>query len=203
MIREFIENIGGYPGIFLLCALSGIAFPLPEDISLLYAGIRLREGALSWPLTLFVAASGVMLRDVVAYSVGRFFGEWILGSALFKRLFGKKLPRARKMLEERGSSAVFVGRFLIGVRATVFFAAGASGVSFRKFAIWNFIGMLLTVPPVVVLGFYFGTPLLDGASWFIYKGRFVGLMILAIFAAAIWLRVQQDTQRREDEANAP
>ena len=202
MIREFIENIGGYPGIFLLCALSGIAFPLPEDISLLYAGVRLREGALSWPLTLFVAASGVMVRDVVAYSIGRFFGDWILGSSLSSRLFGKKLPRARKMLEERGSSAVFLGRFLIGVRATVFFAAGASGVSFKKFALWNLIGMVLTVPPVVVLGFYFGTPLLDGASWLIHKGRFVGLMILAIFAAAIWLRVQQDTLRREDEAKA-
>ena len=105
------------------------------------------------------------------------------------------------MLEERGSSAVFLGRFLIGVRATVFFAAGASGVSFKKFALWNLIGMVLTVPPVVVLGFYFGTPLLDGASWLINKGRFVGLMILAIFAAAIWLRVQQDTMRREDKAN--
>lgn len=197
MIREFVENIGGYPGIFLLCALSGIAFPLPEDISLLYAGIRLREGVLSWPLTLAVAASGVMVRDVVAYTLGRFFGDWFLTSKLVTRLFGKKLQRARKMLETRGSSAVFLGRFLIGVRATVFFVAGASGVSFRKFFVWNLIGMVLTVPPVVVLGFYFGTPMLDGAAWMIHRGRFVAFMILAIFAAAIWLRVQQDTQRRE------
>ena len=199
MIRELIEGVGGYWGIFLLCALSGIAFPLPEDISLLYAGIRLRDGALSWPGTLAVAAGGVMLRDVVAYTLGRFLGDWVLSSRLVTRLAGKKLDRARSMIERRGSVAVFLGRFLIGVRATVFFTAGASGVSFRKFALWNSIGMVLTVPPVVILGYYFGTPLVDATTWLISRGRFVGLMILAIFVAAIWLRVQQDNARREAE----
>ena len=197
MIPEFLQGVEGYPGIFLLCALSGIAFPLPEDISLLYAGIQLQQGTLSWPLTLGVAASGVMTRDVAAYTLGRFFGDWILSSALVTRLVGKKLPQARRMLEQRGSSAVFIGRFLIGVRATVFFAAGASGVSFRKFAVWNLIGMVLTVPPVVLLGFFFGEPLHEMASWALNRGRYVALMILAIFAAAVWLRIQQDTLRQK------
>lgn len=196
MIREFIEGIGGYPGIFLLCALSGIAFPLPEDISLLYAGIRLKEGSLSWAFTLGVAASGVMTRDVAAYSVGRFFGDWILSSRFARRWGGAKLDRARHMLDERGSSAVFVGRFLIGIRATVFFAAGASGLSFRRFFLWNLAGMVLTVPPVVILGYFFGDPLVQTASWFLHRGKFVGLAILLLLGAALWLRMQQDSARQ-------
>lgn len=198
MIRALIENVQGYPGLFLLCALSGLAFPLPEDVSLIYAGIRLRDGTLSWPATLAVACAGVMVRDTIAYGAGRFLGDWILSRPLVRRVVGeKKLDRARRIVEERGSSAVLVGRFLVGVRATVFLAAGAMGVSFRQFFLWNAIGLLITVPPVVFLGHEFGPPLLDGALWLIRRGRFVTMAILVIFGVAIWLRAQQDAMDRD------
>lgn len=197
MIRELIEGIQGYPGLFLFCALSGVAFPLPEDVTLLYAGLRVRSGELDWAPTLVVALLGVMVRDTLAYGAGRAFGDGLLSRPWVRRLLGeKKLDRARRMIEERGGSAILLGRFLIGVRATVFFASGAMGVSFRQFALYNAAGLLVTVPVVVVLGYEFGDPIVHGALWMIRRGRVVTLMILAIFAVSIWLRGQRDALER-------
>jgi len=200
VIPEFLLGLQDQPALylFLFCAASGIAFPLPEDVSLLMAGISVSEGKVTWPVALGVAVAGVMVRDLTAYTVGRLLGDWILSSRIASRVVGRrKLARARRMIERRGAQSVLMGRFLVGVRATVFFAAGAGGVPLRKFVLWNALGLMLTVPPVILLGYEFGQPLVDGALWMIRRGRAVTLMIVALFAAAIWLRAQQRTAEPE------
>lgn len=185
MIRDLIESITGYPGLFLLCATSGLLVPLPEDFSLLYAGVRLASGDWEWGPTLAVAVSGVLVRDVVAWGIGRTLGAWLLDAPWARRVLGRaKLDRARRLVAERGAIAVLVGRFLVGFRSPVFVASGAMGVSLRSFVLWDLLGLLVAVPLTVSLGWAFGEPMADLAFWGLQRIRLV--VLCALVLAAGW-----------------
>ncbi|MBT3219991.1 MAG: hypothetical protein HN348_12950, partial [Proteobacteria bacterium] len=90
MIRPFIEQITGYPGLFLVCAISGIPLPYPEDLPLLYAGVRIQGGEWTWIPTLLAAMSGVYVRDIIAFGIGYFVGGRLLQIQMFKSFIGEK-----------------------------------------------------------------------------------------------------------------
>lgn len=195
MIRDLVESITGYPGLFLLCATSGLLVPLPEDFSLLYAGVRLASGEWGWGPTLAVAVAGVLVRDVVAWGIGRGLGGWLLEAPAARRaLGGAKLERARRLVAERGAFAVLLGRFLVGFRSPVFVMSGAMGVPLRSFVLWDLCGLLVAVPVTVWLGWAFGEPMADLAFWGLQRFRLVVLCLVVLGAGwAAWRwRVRQD-----------
>lgn len=207
MVRELLQGVTGYPGLFLICALSGVIIPVPEDIPLLYAGVNLQAGVNAWLPTLAVAIAGVWTRDVLVFLGGRLAGEALLQRAWVLRTFGAaRISRARRLVDERGVWAVMIGRFLVGARAPVFMVAGAMGVGFRKFALWDAVGCILAVPLAVFLGYFFGEPLLESAEWlFTHQPKVLaGLLFLGLVGGYVWLRrermqhrIEELTQRRD------
>ncbi|MDB6126255.1 MAG: rane protein, partial [Verrucomicrobia bacterium] len=57
-----------------------------------------------------------------------------------------------KLMERHGSLALFIGRFLPGLRAPIFFTAGSMKVSFLKFIFFDGIAAVFSVPAFVWLG---------------------------------------------------
>lgn len=190
-MNEWVSpEIQGYPMLFLLCAGSGIFVPLPEDVPLMYAGIKLHDGAAAWPATVLVAAAGVLARDVAVYLLGRVFGAWMLEKDWIRRILGRnRVARAERLIEEKGTAAVLTGRFLVGFRAPVFFAAGAAGMQLRNFALWDGIGLCVAIPLALGLGFLFGRPVVDAVYAVSQHGRWiVSAMVLLLAAAWVWSR---------------
>lgn len=176
---ELTAQISGYPGLFGVCALAGLLVPVPEDVVLLYAGIRIDHGHFSWIPTLLATCSGVLLRDVIVYWIGRTVGDWLLARPWLPRLVGpKKLARSLRLVEEHGTGAVVVGRLLVGMRTPVFLVAGASGVGFRKFVAVDALGIVVTVPFFVLLGFWFGTPIVEWLFTALQSAR--ALVVVAV-----------------------
>jgi membrane-associated protein len=179
-------EVPGYPALFLLCAASGLILPFPEDVPLLYAGIRVHDGEASWWPTVAAAMAGVFLRDSFGWWTGRAIGGWLLERPWTGRILGRKrLKRARDLVERHGASAVLVGRFLVGIRFSVFFAAGAMGVRGREFFLYDLIGLLVTVPAVIAVGYQFGAPLLGTAIDALEHSR--GFAALVLVAGAVYL----------------
>lgn len=171
---DFGADVPHYPALFGACVLSGMVWPWPEDVPLLYGGMCIQAGRATWAPTLAIATSSVLVRDLIAFFSGRVLGELLLDRPLTARIVGaKRLARARALVEDHGSRAVFAGRFLVGLRAPVFLVAGAMGVPLRRFVAWDLAGMLFVLPLTLALGFEFGAPLLDGA--------------LKVWAATRWL----------------
>ncbi len=186
MIRDVLEQLSGYPGLFALCAVSGILFPVPEDIALLYAGVRLQSGAFTWLPAATAACTGVLLRDTIVYWIGRKLGHLVLENQTISRVIGKeKLERARAIVERHGTASVLVGRGMLGMRSAVFLVAGASGIGFRKFVAVDALGILFTVPAVMLIGQWLGAPVIEYAFWMMRTSRWFVLAL--VFVALSWL----------------
>jgi undecaprenyl-diphosphatase len=184
VIRDLIEGVTGYPGLFTFCVLSGILVPVPEDVPLIYAGIRIANSEWAWVPTLIVAISGVFIRDMLAFGMGRWLGERILTeSHRFARWAGpKKVERARSLFERHDVGAIFLGRLFIGFRVPVFLVAGALGVPVRRFAVWNMAALILTVPLILVLGYVIGQPMADLVLLVSKRGREVAVVLMGLTA---------------------
>ncbi len=187
MIRQLVETISGYPGLLGFCAASGVLFPLPEDFALIYGGVQIAEGKFTWAPTLVSAFVGVQIRDIAVYWMGRVLGDRLLQSALVQRWVGNEIERAEGMFRDHGVAAVLVGRFLIGFRAPMFAVAGASHLSFRKFCAWNSLGMLVAVPGMVWLGWFFGHSIADTMYYAMSRAReVVAICVVAGVAYGWW-----------------
>ncbi|MEQ1500579.1 MAG: DedA family protein [Myxococcota bacterium] len=186
LIQSALTQSTGYPGLWVVCAGSGIFVPLPEDVPLMIAGNRIAAGDWSWPVTLLVAWLGVGIRDLSSWAIGRFLVARLLESGRMKWLVGsKKLARAQRLVGRHGTAAVLIGRFMVGFRAPVFVAAGAMGVPLRGFALFDGIGLMIAIPVTVALGYWFGTPIAEVAAGLLHRAT--GIAAIAVVIGLGWL----------------
>jgi membrane protein DedA with SNARE-associated domain len=87
----------------------------------------------------------------------------------------------------------------------VFFVSGAMGLPLRQFARWDLLGLVITVPAVVALGYEFGDPLLEAVRWTLAQSRVV-LAVALLVATVAWYRsraVRSVLQDADDALEAP
>ncbi|TNE84277.1 MAG: DedA family protein [Deltaproteobacteria bacterium] len=184
MVEFVLRTAGSYPLLFLFCATAGIV-PVPEDLPALVAGMASAEGHANLLVSMVVAFTGVMLRDVMFYGLGRGLSAKVLDRPGVRRFIGgAKVDRARDLVRNRGVHAVLIGRFLVGFRTPVFLAAGALGVPFGQFLLWDVLGGIVMVPGMVLLGFYFGEPALHALQWVLAHSGWVAAA--AVVALGLW-----------------
>ncbi len=145
-----------YEGIFF-GTLSTCVVPLPEEATLLAAGFAARLGRVSLVGAMAAAWSAVMVGDALGYAIGRFFLAAIVRTRLGQRIFpGRWRLWGEGMVARHGARAVFLARFLVGLRGFVYFAVGAARLPFPRFLLFNAAAAALEVGGLVALGFAFG-----------------------------------------------
>lgn len=176
----------GYPALGLACAISGLGMPVPEDVLVLYAGLSVGTGRFDWLPATLVVFFGVLLRDSLAWLLGKALGARLLEAGwLRSAMGGERLDRVTSLLRERGEVAVFGGRFLVGLRAPMFAVAGASGIPYRRFVQWDLLGLCVTTPALLLTGYWLGPPALTLADALLPYLR--NLVVALIVLAALWL----------------
>lgn len=143
-MTEIIHHIvatWGYYAVFAFCALEGFGFFfIPGETSLIAAsiaaaGVVSRNGEhldIVWVLVL--AFCGAVLGDNVSYLVGDLFGFRLLNRyGHYVRLNVARLKFVQYLYLRYGSPIVFIGRFVMLLRAWESFLAGANSMSWRKF----------------------------------------------------------------------
>jgi len=96
---------------------------------------------------------GVMIGDSIIFFAGRFLGGRLRTSRRFQRMLPTaKQVKVEALFERYGSAVLFLGRFLPGVRAPIFFSAGSMRVRYLKFFLFDGLAALVSVPFFVWLG---------------------------------------------------
>jgi membrane protein DedA with SNARE-associated domain len=140
--------------------LSGVGFPLPEDIPLTLAGFTtFKQANDQFVLLSFVAAFAaatvpILLGDTLAYTLGKRYGFGLRGRFRFvERLLSEaRMARAQRWFDHWGAFTIFLARQVAGVRFVTFFMAGTMRMPLRKFIFFDFLGCLVSVPIWLGLG---------------------------------------------------
>ncbi|MEB5921932.1 DedA family general envelope maintenance protein YghB [Franconibacter daqui] len=126
---------------------------LPGDSLLLLAGAMIAKGVMDFVPTMIILTSAASLGCWLSYVQGRWLGNTRLVKGWLAQLPQKYHQRATCMFDRHGLLALLIGRFLAFVRTLLPTMAGISGLSNRRFQLFNWLSALLWVGVVTSLGY--------------------------------------------------
>jgi membrane protein DedA with SNARE-associated domain len=136
-------------GAGILLALF-IATFVSEDLACLTAGSLAAAGRIDLASAMGACFAGIFVGDLLLYGAGRVFGARALSSRLGARFVTKEsLDRGTVWLRDRGASAVFVSRFVSGLRLPTYFAAGALRMEPKRFAVYLAFAAAVWTPLII------------------------------------------------------
>lgn len=138
-----------------------------EDAACIAAGALAASGEITLPFAIASCFLGIVAGDIGLYWIGRVFGRRLVSFTFAKRLVSDNaLARGTQWLERRRASAVFLSRFVTGLRLPTYLAAGFLRTSFGRFAFYFILAAAIWTPVLVgsvaLSGEIFGGSLLIG-----------------------------------------
>ena len=189
----------GLAAVFLALMLTPFGLPIPEDVSLLAAGILSATGHATLPHALVVGYAGVVGGDVISWTFGRRVG--LQPTGFIARLVGPEdIARIDRFYDKYGAWAVLIARQFPGMRLPAFFFAGASGISLPRFLLLDGTAAVVTVGVFVTLGRVFADDL-SAVVAFMDQFRFwAGLAAGLLVAFVVWRIVRRFARRVPPQA---
>lgn len=193
-----------YLGVVVALLLSGFGLPLPEDVPLLIAGYLCATGAAELWIMLPMTFLAVLGADFTLYALGRRWGHHVPRLLVFGRfLDARHLRKAELAFCAHGGKTLFLARFLPGLRAATFFTAGIFRIPFWKMAAFDGAAAVLSVPTLVMLGWFFAGHFDELRKWS-RGGQWLaaGLLVAAVVFGVFWHRRRKQRALKVSEASA-
>ncbi len=174
-----------YPAVFLLLVLCGVGAPLSEELVIITGGMVVAKSGGSLSFMALTAYLGILAGDSALFRVGRSLGPKVFSHPkLAKMLTPERIALLQKLFARRGAVAVFLARFMPGLRAPAFLLAGATGVPYRRFLLADGAAAWVAAMGMTWLGYRFGPTVLadvkGGLRWLVLTAVVVGLGVLVI-----------------------
>lgn len=123
-----------------------------EDLACIAAGSLAASGLVDPFAAVLACFAGIVAGDLALFAAGRFFGDRILASRFGSRFVKKQsLQRAEDWIKKRGAGAIFISRFLSGLRLPTFFLSGVFRFDARRFVFVVTLAAALWTPAVVAV----------------------------------------------------
>jgi membrane-associated protein len=175
----------GYPVLGGLVAAESMGVPVPGETALIAAGIMAHDGKLQIPVVIAIAAIAAMVGDNVGYLIGRKGGRVLLekpGPLLEHRK--AVLTKGEPFFRRHGPKAVFLGRWVAGLRIAAAWLAGINRMHWPTFLFWNALGGIAWATSVGLLAYFLGP-----TAEKIVKGAGIvgiGVVVVAVAAFLVW-----------------
>ncbi len=168
VLMNFIKNYGNWIYLFLfviIFAETGLIIAsfimpfLPGDalifsVGMIAANDQQTHLHIEYIIPLLMAAA--ILGDTLNYYVGSRFGNWLLTHPNKFFIKPKHIEKATKFFDEHGKKAIIIARFMPVVRTIIPFICGTTRLNYRTFITYSFIGAVLWVGVISLLGYFLG-----------------------------------------------
>jgi membrane-associated protein len=147
----------GYIGTFVLISIETMGVPVPGETALIASALAAHRGDLSIELLIVIAAAAAIIGDNVGFAIGRRYGRRVFvkpGPLYNQRL--ALLDVGEPFFAKHGPKAVFLGRWLSGLRIASAWLAGMNRMSWPTFVFWNALGGILWATGVGLGAYYAG-----------------------------------------------
>jgi membrane protein DedA with SNARE-associated domain len=184
-------------GPYAPALLFGAAFieyvfpPFPGDMVVLLGAWYAVQGQLSWPLAFLAVTAGSVAGALVDHRLGVLLGRGLAhGWADRLGLNPDRLARFEASYRRWGALLLVANRFLPGVRAFLFVAAGASGVPARAVLVYGGLSAVLWNAGLLAAGAYLAHSLEELIALLrsYTQVAWIVLGAAALLATLVWLR---------------
>jgi undecaprenyl-diphosphatase len=177
----------GYLILFALVGVESAGVPVPGETALIAAGVLSTHGEFHIELVIAVAAAAAILGDNVGYVIGRTAGRRLLERPGLMEARRRDILRQGELFFARhGPKAVFLGRWVAGLRIAAAWLAGIHRMPWAVFAFWNATGGVAWAASVGLLAYYLGPTAEDIFKVAGVAGVAAAALILVAFLA--WRR---------------
>jgi membrane-associated protein len=177
-VTHLIETLG-YPLLFLVVMAESSGVPVPGETALIAAAVAASQGKLQIELVIAIAAVAAIVGDNIGYQIGRKGGRWLLERpGRFEHQRRQVIVSGEPFFKRHGPKAVFLGRFILGLRVWASWLAGATHMRWRSFFLWNALGGLCWATAIGLLAYFLGSAAGNAIQTFGLFGLFAVLVVL-------------------------
>lgn len=174
--------------VFASAFLSCLALPIPTSMMMLAGGAFAASGDMDLTRVVLAAWLGAVIGDQTGFAIGRFGGAPALARLARSPARRAVLDKARIYVDRHGGTGVFLSTWAVApLGPWVNFVAGATGLGWPRFAVWDVLGEVIWVTLYVGLGYGFAARIESLAA---LLGNVAGLLVALVVAAAMfaWVR---------------
>ncbi len=181
-----------YLVLFAWVFVEQVGFPVPSAPLLMAAGTLTATHKLHLLPVLGSVLAGSLISDILWYFLGRRYGHRVV--RLLCRLTPERntcVQRTEGYFEKHGASTLLVSKFLPALNTMAGAIAGQTGMDFRRFLLFDTLGVLLWALAFTVGGRFFGDLLKlhpHALAWFAHFAVAVFALLLLGFVVTRILR---------------
>ena len=192
-MTHFVEHFGLWVvfGVVFL-EVAGLPF-IPGETALITAAALASQGHGNIVAIISVAIAAAILGALFGYVVGHRWGREALNRwPWFERASRKGIDRSHEFFDRHGGKAVFLGRFVPVVRATLGWMAGVARMPFWRFLVWNVLGAVAWATAIGLLAYYVGEAVIKAVERDLLLGVGVIAVIVLIVGGHHWWKRKRE-----------
>lgn len=200
-VAEFAVHVldtTGYAGLFLLMVAESLVLPVPSEAVMPFAGYLAARGDMGILGAMLASSAGSLVGSWIGYLMGKH------GLLPLVRRFGKyvmvhehHIDAAQGYFARRGTTAVFLCRFIPGVRHISSIPAGAAKMPLLPFAVATVAGATLWNMFLFFVGYRYGQAAAEAVKPYL---DVVGIGILVLIVAYVAYEVRKAKKAKASAA---
>ena len=185
------ENVFGYGILFISSIIEYIFPPFPGDTVTLFGAFLVAARGWNFYWVFSTATFGSVIGSSIDYFIGYRIRIGVanntgLGKGIksrFTRLLTKeRVNFIKDKIDKYGPAYIMLNRFMPGIRAFFFFAAGAVGMSFLKVTFYNLISVIVWNLIIISVGIFIGSNWTRLFSIFEAYSKIIAALIVLVVA---------------------
>jgi membrane-associated protein len=131
----------GYTVVFALIAIETMGIPVPGETALIAAALLAHDGQMDILVLIGIASAAAIVGDNIGFAIGRKGGRALFARpGPFHSARLSALAYGEPFFAKHGPKAVFLGRWVSGLRIASAWLAGINGMHWPTFLVWNALG---------------------------------------------------------------
>jgi membrane-associated protein len=187
-----VTPVLAYAVLVGLVGIESAGIPLPGETALFTAALLAHDGKLSIVLVIVAAAAAAIMGDNLGYLGGRRFGRRVVErDGPFAEHRRNALEQADRFFGKHGAKAVFLGRWVTGLRIWAAWVAGMTHMRWRTFFTFNALGGICWAISIGLAGYFAGH-----AAQKLVERVGIGAAVAVVLAGAAALLIFRMRRRR-------
>ncbi len=200
--RHYLQTYGYWAVLFALLG-ENAGLPLPGETILILASFLAFQGHhLKLPWVILVGIGACTLGDNIGYWIGRRGGRPLLEKwKHFFHISDDTIKAGEEFLQRRGSVAIFLARFIAGMRIVAGPLAGVLRMEWKRFLLANAAGAAAWVTVISGAGYFFGSQY-QALAGVVKQTELVIFLAVVLVALHLWRNQRKRSQQRLREQAA-